>query len=1472
MRIFSKTSKSSVSNNDALASTESDSSIEQKRGSSSSDSPNGQDYDLNVNEDSISLITSGEYVVKRNKPQTYLNSNDIEKVTQSDIYPQKRLFSFLHRKKMPEVPQNDDERKVYPLFHANPLSTFFLWWVVPIVKIGYKRTIQPNDLFKIDKRMSIETLFSDFEKNLDYYFEKSRKNYMDEHPDATPEEMLENAHLKKFTVLKVLFFTFKRQYLLSVFLAILANCASGFNPMLTKRLIRFVEEKAYFPHLHVNKGVGYAIGACLMMFLNGILFNHFFHASMICGVQARSVLIKAAMKKMFKASGYAHHKFPNGKVTSFVTTDLSRLEFALSFQPFLAGFPAILAICIVQLIVNLGPISLAGVGVFFGGFCISLFAFKWILALRISANIFTDQRITMMREVLTNMKMVKYYAWEDAYEKNIQDIRSKEISRVRRMQMLRNFLIAMAMSLPNIASLITFLSMYKVNNDARTNPAKVFSSLSLFQILSLQMFFLPIAIATGIDMVIGLNRLQDLLEAPESADPFNPDSIVNFVHKNEKKIDPDSDVALEMKEASFEWEDYELNDAEEEKNAKDAKNGDKQKKSSVAETPANNKIESDSIKGKESSPGLDKKTFTKFTDLNFQIKKGEFIMITGPIGTGKSSLLNAMAGFMPQTSGELAINGHLLLCGYPWIQNATVRDNIIFGAPYNKSKYKEVIEVCSLQADLDILPAGDLTEIGERGITLSGGQKARINLARAVYKNKDVYLFDDVLSAVDSRVGKHIMDKCFLGAIKDKTRVLATHQLSLIDKADRVIVLSTDGSVDIGTVEELKERNQTLVNLLQFSSDNKDEENENDEVEEEKEDPMKKEMAEIEKEITRKSLAKEGLTMTKEERAVNSIGWNIYKEYIVSAVGKWGIVVIPLYGFLIMATTFCNLFSSVWLSYWTENKFSNRQPSFYMGLYSFFVFGGYIFMNAQFTILCVMGIMASKWLNLKAVKRILHAPMSYLDTTPLGRILNRFTKDTDSLDNELTENIRLMMSQFANLIGVCVLCIVYLPWFAIAIPFLLLVFILVADHYQSAGREIKRLEAVQRSFVYNNLIEVLGGMDTIKAYNSQDRFLTKMDFLINKMNEASYMVVSVQRWVAIFLDIIAVAFALIIALLCVTRQFKISPAAVGVLLTYVLQLPGLLNTILRALTQVENDMNSAERLVTYATELPQEAAYRKSDFSPPEDWPRNGEINFEDVSFAYRPGLPIVLKNVNLTIAGGEKIGICGRTGAGKSTIMSALYRLNELTSGRIIIDDVDTFKLGLYDLRRKLAIIPQDPVLFRGSIRKNLDPFNEFSDDMLWNSLIRGGAIESEDLAEIRLQKPEENGSYSNMHKFHLDQLVEEDGANFSLGERQLLALTRALVRQAKILILDEATSSVDYETDDKIQARIASEFKDCTILCIAHRLKTILNYDRILVLERGEIAEFDKPLTLFNQQDSIFRSMCSRSGITEEDFQQAI
>ncbi|GAV52773.1 hypothetical protein ZYGR_0AI00550 [Zygosaccharomyces rouxii] len=1424
---------------------------------------------------SVELGPSGEYIIKRNKPETFLNSDDLEKVTESDIYRQKRLFSFLHSRKIPEIPQGEDERKTLPLYNRNIISQIFIWWVVPVIRKGYKRTIQPNDLFKMSPRFSVETMYTSFQRQLARFVEKGRRRYREQHPDASEQEVKDNAKLPRFSVLLTLYLTFKWHYLYACLCAVLANCASGFNPMVTKRLIEFVEKKALDHGLHVNKGVGYAIGASLIMMFNGLLFNHLFLAAQVIGVEAKSILTKAILDKMLKASNYTRHKFPSGKVTSMVTTDLARIEFAFSFQPFLAGFPATLAICIVLLLTNVGPIAMSGIGLFFAMFFVSVFSFKYIVKLRIASLKFTDGRVTIMREVLNNMKMVKFYAWEDAYEDNIKSVRAKEVSRVRRLQITRNFLLATTIALPSIASLITFLALYKVNNSGRT-PGNIFSSLSLFQVMSLQMFFLPIAVATSIDMVLGLQRVEKVLESSEES--------IDVIRDMAPREDLPHDVAMRMTNASFEWDDYEKMDIAVDK----------------AEKNEEQVLPQDGDSNSDEPVALEKTSFKGFHELNFDIKKGEFIIVTGPIGTGKTSLLSAMAGFMARTGGSVEVNGRLLSCGYPWIQNATVRDNIIFGSPYEKEKYRRVIQACSLDSDLEILPAGDMTEIGERGINLSGGQKARINLARCVYKDKDIYLFDDVLSAVDARVGKHIMDECLLGLLGSKTRILATHQLALIERATRIIVLGNDGSFTIGTYEELQKTNSQLRKLLEFTSDNTgmdgdDDDNDGQEQEKDREvhaedleglDEKEKiaevakyegenemDWEELKKQVSKKSVEnkrKDGHTTTKEERAVNSIKLGVYSEYLKAAAGKWRFGVIPFYLFTIMGSAFCQLFASVWLSFWTENKFKNRSPSFYMGLYSFFVFGQYMFMNIQFTLLCFLGVTASKFLNLRAVKGILHTPLSFMDTTPLGRILNRFTKDTDSLDNELTDDIRLMMFQLGNIIGVIVMCIIYLPWFAIAVPFLLIMFVLIADHYQSSGREVKRLEAVQRSFVYNNLNEVLGGLDTIRAYHSQDRFLVKSDFLINKMNEAGYMVAALQRWVAIFLDILAVIFALIITLLCVTRQFKISPSATGVLLTYVLQLPGLLNTVLRALTQTENGMNSAERLVTYALELPQEAEYRKPECSPPENWPEKGEIKFENVSFAYRPSLPPVLKNFDLNIGSGEKVGICGRTGAGKSTIMSALYRINEVIDGKIIIDNVDIAELGLFELRSKLAIIPQDPVLFRGTIRKNLDPFGEKTDDELWESLVRGGAVSAEDLEETKRQQPDDSGSHSKMHKFHLEQKVEEEGGNFSLGEKQLLALTRALVRNSRILILDEATSSVDYETDDKIQSRIVEAFGNCTILCIAHRLNTILNYDRILVLEQGEVAEFDTPWNLFNKEDGIFRSMCERANIKKADFKR--
>lgn len=1398
---------------------------------------------------SLPSISSQDDVEKQNRhPLGY---------TDEDLRLQRRLMTPFLSKKVPEIP-NEDERKRYPYKHSNYLSRMLFWWLMPLMNVGYKRTLTSNDLWYLEEDMTIKQTYAKFEHNLTSIIEKDRAKHLKKNPNLTPEE-LSKIPYPKYSIVQALFLTFKWQYSFAIFCKALSDIAQTLNPLLTKALINFVEKKMYVKDLPLGKGVGYSIGVSFVLAANGILINHFLHNSITTGAHCKSILTTALLKKSFRANAETRHKYPSGKVTSLMGTDLARIDLAIGFQPFAITFPIPVIISIVLLIVNIGVSALAGIAIFIVSITIIGASAKSLLKLRKSANQYTDGRVGFMREILQSMKMIKFYSWEDAYEKNVTETRRKEVSIIFKMQTIRNFLTAFAVTLPTFTSMVAFLVLYGVSNNR--NPANIFSSISLFGALSQQVLMLPMALATGADAMIGIGRVREYLQSPEIEDDENSQEF------NDDTL-PD-DVAIRVRDASFEWEEF-----PEEEESTAAKGTTKKKWFKRSKKEENEKVPINTVDTitSDSSPSekdtdddvkYTKSVFKGFHDINLDVKKNELIIVTGPIGSGKSSLLTALSGFMRKMKGNLGVKGSLLLCGQSWVQNATVRENILFGLDYDDEWYKQVIEACALKDDLKSFPGGDLTEIGERGITLSGGQKARINLARAVYADKEIILLDDVLSAVDARVGKHIMDNCLVDLLHNKTRILATHQLSLVNDADRVIYLNGDGTINMGTVEELSQTSPGFVTLMEYSKNSED-----DEEEESFEENVDQQDLETKKSHAVSELgianAKDGALTSAEEKAVNNISWAIYLDYLKAGQGKLGIFAAPLALMFLITEVFVSLFCNVWLSFWISYKFKGRHDGFYIGLYVMFTMVYMVLCSCTFVLMGYITVGAAKKLNLKAMQKILHAPMSYIDTTPLGRIMNRFTKDTDALDNETGEQIRLFLHPAAFVCGIIILCIIYLPWFAIAVPPLAVVFVCVTNYYQSSSREVKRLEAVKRSFVYNNFNEVLSGMSTIKAYQASERFINKNDTLLDKMNEAYFVVIANQRWISIHLDLVACVLALIVALLSVSRQFNISAASAGLVVTYVLQLAGLLSLILRAYTQVENEMNSVERLCYYANSLEQEAAYRVSETKPSPTWPEHGQIEFKDVSSRYRDGLPLVLKNLDFTVNPGEKIGICGRTGAGKSSLVSVLYRLNELAEGEVAIDGVDISKLGLYDLRSRLSIIPQDPVLFQGSIRKNLDPFGESDDLHLWDALRRSGLIEESVLGVIKNQSKDDE----NFHKFHLDQQVEDEGSNFSLGERQLLALARALVRNSKILILDEATSSVDYETDAKIQSTIVKEFKHCTILCIAHRLKTILNYDRIMVLEQGEIEQFDEPLTLYSETEGIFRQMCERSDIKSSDF----
>jgi ABC-type multidrug transport system fused ATPase/permease subunit len=1435
---------------------------------------------------------------------------------EDELQPQKRLFSFLVPSKTIPIPE-DSERKPFPYKDAGIFSKLYFLWLLPVMKVGYRRTLTKRDLFHLTDNLKVETSLEKFKvvynsklefyKNLHINTKLEARGETPETSSVSRNDDLRDFKLSKYNMIWILILAFKKYIIIYQSLAVFALIIVACVPLLIKELIKFVQLRTFGISTSIGTGIGYSVGVCIMMLVQSLAFNHFFFLGNILGIQVKSVLTSMLLQKSFKLTPESRHRFPVSKITSMMATDLSRIELAVLLQPVILGIVPPIFIAIAILIINIGVSAILGILVFLVFLTLIGLAVAELFRQREVVSTLTDKRVGIIKEIINNLKMIKFYSWELPYLKSVMVARSKETNVIMKIQAIRNVVTSVAMCLTGITSMISFLILYALEHGTRT-AADIFSSVSAFEILSLFMTFVPLCLSTTADLLQGLDRIGDFLSTPDENE-------YERYHLNESPA-YSFDNSVVLTDACFVWDEFdELEDPlVEKKNQKKAKKEEKKrlkkerranmKKVFLSKDQINTEIELERMDLKQDIKDNDESDTSNFAGLqniNLEVKKGEFMVVTGAIGSGKSSLLNAISGFMKCTSGTIDINGSLLFCGTPWVQNATIRENIVFGLEFDQKRYDEIIYSCSLQNDLKVLPGGDLTEVGEKGITLSGGQKARISLARAVYANREVVLLDDVLSAVDARVGKHIIDHCLLDLLAKKTRILATHQLSLIGSADRVVFLKGDGSIQVGTMKELKLQSEDFRKLMTFIEQCEQEDKKEEKDEEEIEDYIGDDCAStgslefenideasvhskiqtIRKRNTKSGMqiddeavyhdiyldkdASKGRIIEKEEVAVNQIDKDIYYNYVKYGAGKltwFGFAVI--FVSLMAISTFCELFTNTWLSFWISQKFEDRSNGFYIGIYVMINLLWVLFLTALYHTLTTMMIGSSKHLHLAAVKRVLYTPMSYIDITPIGRILNRFTKDTDALDNEISEQAIVLTDSFARIIGVFILCIIYIPWIAICLPIILITLVALANFYQASNREVKRLEATRRSYVYSNFNESLTGLNTIKAYKQNDRFYERNNHFLNKMNEASFLVFANQRWLELMLDILSTFYILVVALLCVNQVFRLNPASVGLLLSYSFLVGQSLTEVIKTYTQFENAMNSAERIIHYALKLPQEAP-PVVESSQPAEWPVAGEIQFNDVSMVYRPGLPLVLKNISFKVNGGEKIGICGRTGAGKSSIMTALYRLSELDHGSISIDGVDIATLGLQTLRSGLSIIPQDPVLFAGTIRKNLDPFGENDDDKLWDALRRSHLIDLDELDEVKLQVklPE-----STIHKFHLDQIVEDEGVNFSLGERQLIAFARALVRNTKILVLDEATSLVDYETDSKIQTTIAEEFRHCTILCIAHRLKTIIKYDRIMTLERGKIAEFDVPKNLFKDEHGIFRQMCDKSNITIEDF----
>ncbi|KAK5645842.1 hypothetical protein RI129_004306 [Pyrocoelia pectoralis] len=812
------------------------------------------------------------------------------------------------------------------------------------------------------------------------------------------------------------------------------------------------------------------------------------------------------------------------------------------------------------------------------------------------------------------------------------------------------------------------------------------------------------------------------------------------------------------------------------------------------------------------------------TDLNVNIKKGSLTALIGAVGSGKSSLCQVVQGELPLSKGQLFVNGCLSCASQEtWIFSASIRQNILFGSEMNETRYWKVIDCCALETDLNLFPYRDQTVVGERGASLSGGQKARINLARCIYREADIYLLDDPLSAVDSRVGKHIFENCIQTFLRGKTVILVTHQLQYLAYVDYVIALD-DGAIQLQ------------------SSDN--------ELEKSKFDLSKY----LKEDLNVDTITKPDDAGTKvpkqieESRESGFISFSTYKKYLFASKNYLLVfVTVLLFIFAELAISGSSYFIGHWLNVEQRRQFEDQQIDRNIYIYV------YCGIAAAAVILAILRLMAFTNLTMDSSKslhdsmfiRLLHCRLQFFTSNTSGRILNRFSKDLHSMDEILPNMAVIAILVILGVSGLLVVICIINTWFIIPTILVIVMLLFMRKFYLSTNLNILRVESVARSPLYGYVQATLQGLSTIRAFGVQERLTKEFNNYLDTHSTALHMSYSVSRAFGYWIDLLSFIFVSTTIIFYMFTE-ETYGGNVGLVITQALHLIGLLPWGMRHLTDVENCMVSVERVLEYSTIKGERDLESMPNLKPCSTWPPLGGIKFENVHLKYSSTEPFVLKHLNFTVEPLQKVGIVGRTGAGKSSIIAALFQLTD-TEGSIVIDGVDISTIGLHELRKKMSIIPQDPVLFSGTIRSNLDPFEEFDDQTLWS------ALDDVKLKDVIDHLPS-----------GLSSLVSHDGSNLSVGQRQLLCLARAIVRRNRILILDEATANVDLETDEIIQETIRTKFGDCTVLTVAHRINTIIDSDKILVMSAGELVEFDHPYVLLQKKDGIFYNMVQQMDVS--------
>ncbi|KAL3972080.1 microtubule-associated serine/threonine kinase [Sarotherodon galilaeus] len=1212
--------------------------------------------------------------------------------------------------------------------------------------------------------------------------------------------------------------TFKRILIESACFKLLEDVLTFVSPQLLKLMISFTQDKSRYAW----EGYLYAVLLMVVALLQSLTLQQYFQRCFVLGMKVRTALMAAVYKKALVVSNDTRKESTVGETVNLMSADAQRFNDVTTFIHLLWSCP-------------LGPSVLAGLGVM-----VLIIPTNALLAtkarkLQIENMKFKDKRMKIMNEILNGIKILKLYAWEPSFQKQVEDIRGEELKVMKRFTYLKSISILIFHCSPALVSVATFAVFVRVSNDNVLTAEKAFTSISLFNILQTPLAMLPMLIASIVQTAVSKKRLEKFL----AGEDIDSDIV---------RQDPSFNTAVSVCDGSFAWE-------------KDAK------------------------------PLL--------INVNLDIEPGRLVAVVGAVGSGKSSLMSALLGEMHSTKGFINIRGSLAFVPQQaWIQNATLKDNILFGSPHEEENFKKVIQACALAPDLELLPGGDLTEIGEKGINLSGGQKQRVSLARAVYSQADIYLLDDPLSAVDSHVGKHLFENVIgpNGILKNKTRILVTHGISFLPYVDKIVVLENGVISEVGSYENLcasggafskfvdtyaKEQSNQGNSETDEGQDAEDFELIPDEDDAQPDGPLEDTVSltvkrensirrsqrngsvrlrrntSLKKSANADEPQKGQKLIEKETMETGQVKLAVFLQYL-RAMG-WGYSAMV---FLIYFTQNAALIGqNLWLSDWTSDSveyYNMTYPSWKrdtrVGVFGALGVAQGLFVFLGTLLLANASINAARILHSRLLNNILRVPMVFFDTTPIGRVINRFAKVgscislfKDSFHNEaIPASLRVFLQCLLSVLGTIFVICLATPFFAIVIIPLALIYFFVQRFYIATSRQLRRLDSVSRSPIYSHFGETVSGLSVIRAYKHQDRFLKHNEVTIDENLKSIYLRIVSDRWLAMRLEFVGNLVVFFAALFAVISRDSIDSNVVGLSVSYALNVTQTLNWLVRMTSELETNIVAVERVNEY-TQLKNEADW-VTDTRPPQMWPEAGRVQFENFKVRYRPELDLVLHGITCDIDSTEKIGIVGRTGAGKSSLTNCLFRIIEAAEGRILIDDVDISTIGLHDLRNRLTIIPQDPVLFSGSLRMNLDPFDKFSDEEIWRVL---------ELSHLK--------SYVSGLQEGLQHKVAEGGENLSVGQRQLLCLARALLRKSRILILDEATAAVDLETDNLIQNTIRKEFSDCTVLTIAHRLHSIMDSSRVMVLDAGKIVEFDSPSNLL-EKEGHFYAMAKDAGITLE------